>query len=450
MKVLLVANGYPPRSFGGVEVYTAGLAEALRSRGHAVFVFCAEGLVDQTEYAVLEEHQAGITIFRLANSYRKVASFEALYADQQTEVVFERLLERIQPDLIHFNHLIKLSARLPLLVAARDVPTLYTAHDFWALCQRIYLQDWRKQACPGPICGGQCYPCVTAATPLERARTFTIATLRTIVPFRLRMLLRSFLAQRDYFLPDMHTTPALMDARYALFREALHATDRIVAPSEYVKRMYVANGYAAEKIEVVPLGIPTPEHDAQPSAGLPGIIRLAFVGTILPLKGAEVLLRAFLATPSPNLRLTFYGREDILPAFARKLRHLAAHDARVAFAGPFQPADKDRVYDEIDALVIPSLAHESFSLVAREALLRGKPVIAADTGALPEIIIDGVNGFLTPRGDVAALTNLLTRLAEQPERLAALHLPGPVHILSVDQHVERLLEVYATCRAPRS
>lgn len=447
MKVLLVANGYPPYAVGGVEVYTAGIAQALRSRGHTVSVIAAEGKPDEADYQVLEQPQDGIALFRLVNNYRKIHSFAEIFADPRVEEVFGSLLDRLQPDLVHFNHLIAMSARLPLIARSRGIPSLFTAHDFWALCQRIYLHDWRKNACPGPVCGGDCYTCITAATPARRARTLAISTLRNVVPFRIRLLLRKLLTKDDYFLPDLQATREVLDQRYELFREAVQATQRVVVPSAFVKQMFVNNGYRADQIDVLPLGMTPPAvvpvAGREPKAAL----KIAFVGAILPWKGAEVLVKAFMAARKSNITLTFYGREDIIPAFSRSLRGRAASDARISFAGPFQPADKDRVYNDIDLLVIPSMAHESFSLVAREALLRGVPVIASDIGALPEVVKDGLNGFLVPPNDVAALSALFARLAGHPELLARLQLPGPVTILSVDEHVERLLGIYGTCRA---
>jgi glycosyltransferase involved in cell wall biosynthesis len=255
------------------------------------------------------------------------------------------------------------------------------------------------------------------------------------------------LTKDDYFLPDMIATPEVLDQRYELFRQVLQGAQRMVVPSEFVKQMFVNNGYRGENIEVLPLGMAETTEHARTAVRTGKPLRFGFVGAVLPLKGAEVLARAFMATSRSDIRLTYHGREDILPTFSRSLRQLAAPDRRISFAGPFQPGAKDKVYEEIDVLVIPSTAHESFSLVAREALLRGIPVVASSAGALPEVIYDGVNGFLVAPGDVDGLSATINRLADRPELLSELQLPGPAPILSVDQHVERLLAIYDECRA---
>jgi glycosyltransferase involved in cell wall biosynthesis len=110
--------------------------------------------------------------------------------------------------------------------------------------------------------------------------------------------------------------------------------------------------------------------------------------------------------------------------------------------GPFPPEQRERVLAGIDVLVIPSRAPESFSLVAREALLLGKPVVAAAVGALPEVVIDGVNGYLFQPGDIQQLKDILEKISTQPETLSRLQYPGPVPILSVEEHVDKVERIY--------
>ncbi len=446
MHVLLVANGFPPTAFGGVEVYTAGLAHALMADGHRVTVMCAEQTLAAPDYSLIEQQVEGVSVFRLVNNYRDIRSFAQTFTDPRIDQVFADLLARIQPDLVHFNHLIKLSARLPRITAERGIPCLVTVHDFWALCQRVYLHDWRKQACPGPQQGGDCYRCVTSGTAAQHARTVAVSTLRRLIPFPIRLRLRRLLTKDDYFLPDLQATPDALEQRFAAFRDALLAARHIIAPSQFVKDTLVRNGYPPEAIVVLPLGLRRPA--AISSAGtIHSPVRLAFVGSLLPWKGTETLIRAFKQSHSQNLHLSLYGREDIIPAFSRQLRQLAQDDSRIAFKGPFQPDQGASVYADIDALVIPSMAHESFSLVAREALLHGKPVIASAIGALPEVIFDGINGFLVPPGDAMALAAVFDRIAQDPALLTRFELPGPAPILTIEEHLARLEQLYSAALA---
>ena len=70
--------------------------------------------------------------------------------------------------------------------------------------------------------------------------------------------------------------------------------------------------------------------------------------------------------------------------------------------------------DTADIVLCP-FQDEGFGLVALEAMARKKPVIAADSGALPEIVEDGKTGLLYPVGNFVALVEKIRQLAESPE-----------------------------------
>ena len=73
-------------------------------------------------------------------------------------------------------------------------------------------------------------------------------------------------------------------------------------------------------------------------------------------------------------------------------------------------------------------------------------MIASRVGALPEIILDGVNGYLFSPGDAHELAGVLTDLDRDPERLQNLDIPGPVPIISKEEHAEVLLRIYQELR----
>lgn len=439
MNILLVANGFPPTAYGGVENYTSDLARSLHKAGHTVIVLCAERRDDLPDRHVLMDIVDGIPVYRVVNVFKQLHSFSETFADPGIETLFEELLTRIAPDVIHFNHLISLSARLPQIAATHRIPTLITLHDFWFLCQRINLQDWRRQRCRGPRQGGDCLRCLKTGTLLQRARTLTIDTLRNLVPYKLRVMLRKLISSGDNPLPSLAPTPDVIEQRYQCFRETCLAAQQVLTPSQIVKDIFVRNGYPAEIIEVLPLGmdIPPTSPPRPRASGDPFII--AFIGSLMPLKGVDVLLRAFHRVQADHLRLHLYGRADVVPAYTRALHKLARGDSRICWKGPFAPDEKDAIYAEVDWVVVPSVVHESFSLVAREALLRGKPVIASRVGALSEVVQDGVNGYLTPPGDVGALAAALTRIAEGTP---ALTLPGHFPVLSIAEHTANITDYY--------
>jgi glycosyltransferase involved in cell wall biosynthesis len=76
--------------------------------------------------------------------------------------------------------------------------------------------------------------------------------------------------------------------------------------------------------------------------------------------------------------------------------------------------DLVKAYQNCDAILLPT-CFEGFGYAALEAMACGKPVIASDNSALPEVVQDGVTGILCPTNDIEAFVAACRFLAENPE-----------------------------------
>ena len=139
-------------------------------------------------------------------------------------------------------------------------------------------------------------------------------------------------------------------------------------------------------------------------------------------KGPAVLLEAFNRLPRGAASLTLYGPHAAYHGDesyrARLESFLSNPDVRLA--GQVGHRSAPQALSEIDVLVVPSIWPENSPLVIREAFLAGVPVVASRIGGIPEIVEDGVNGFLFGPGDVPDLHRLMLRLIETPSLLAGL------------------------------
>ncbi len=193
---------------------------------------------------------------------------------------------------------------------------------------------------------------------------------------------------------------------------ALPSNYHLVCVSETQKSACPA--YALGRIEVISNGVPLPDRaslrpegryalmlsricpeknlhtgfDAAGMAGLPAIL----AGEVFPYGDH---LRYFAEEIEP--RLTTPGREHT----ARRRGQRSTADAR--FLGPITGAAKARLLSRAACLLLPSLAPETSSMVAMEALAAGVPVVAVASGAVPAIVEHGRTGFLVPAtGDIAS------------------------------------------------
>ena len=159
---------------------------------------------------------------------------------------------------------------------------------------------------------------------------------------------------------------------------------------------------------------PTPEPDR---------IRVGYVGRLEAHKGVDVLLDAVAGDARLSLRVAGAGSLE-QPLRARV--NADGIDDRVDFAGPLGQADLPEFYRSLDVLAVPSLTTpswvEQFGRVAVEAMACGTPVVASDSGALPEVV--GAAGVLVPPGDSNALRRALLRVGTEPETAAAMREAG--------------------------
>jgi glycosyltransferase involved in cell wall biosynthesis len=151
--------------------------------------------------------------------------------------------------------------------------------------------------------------------------------------------------------------------------------------------------------------------------------RIGYVGRLDPHKGVEHLVAAM--SDLPDATLTIVGDGSLREALERDVveRDL---ETRVRFRGFVGHDDLPAVYRTLDAVVVPSLASETwveqFGRVVIEAMAMGVPVVASDTGALPEVVGDA--GIVIPSGSPADIASAITQLRSDPVATAAMRERG--------------------------
>jgi phosphatidylinositol alpha-mannosyltransferase len=140
-------------------------------------------------------------------------------------------------------------------------------------------------------------------------------------------------------------------------------------------------------------------------------LRIAFVGQAVDRKGLPVLLRAFEA-----LRDHIPCELTVIGPSPDELEPMLLDGRGVRALGKVSDEEKRRELERADVLCAPSLGGESFGMVLTEAFAGGTPVIASDIAGYRDVVRDGVDGVLVPRGDAQALAETLRDLHEDPSR----------------------------------
>lgn len=146
---------------------------------------------------------------------------------------------------------------------------------------------------------------------------------------------------------------------------------------------------------------------------------IGVVALLRPRKGIDVIINSMesILKYNHNVYLLLVGNDDISedPGYGDRLRNLVYNlgvEANVFFTG-FRD-DVPAILNQCDLMVLPSLFGEGLPMVILEAMAAGVPVVASSVEGVPEIIEDGVNGFLVNPGDSKQLSNKIIELMEKP------------------------------------
>jgi len=241
---------------------------------------------------------------------------------------------------------------------------------------------------------------------------------------------------------DVRLARAVAFSRPA-FRHVLHRSAAVTAVSRWL---------ASEAQEVVaaprPIVAPMPvATDLFGPGGQRQTDRLLFVGRLNKQKGIETLLHAVSRLARP-IHLDVVGDGDDRDALQELARALGIAD-RVHWHGALPQPRLADFYRGATALIVPSVG-EGLGLVAVEAQLCETPVIAFDSGGLPDIVQHDRTGILVGTIDAAALAAAITSLLDRPDRGAALGAAGRLHALATfapESVAKRYTDVYKSAIA---
>ena len=203
-------------------------------------------------------------------------------------------------------------------------------------------------------------------------------------------------------------------------RWTLRNADAVLAVSS--GEATVLREVGARAVEVVPNGVdlsrftkhadPAPFRDKHDIDG-PYIL---YAGRLAKNKGLDVLVRAFgrLSRDHAYVQLVLAGEDQDQGALAMDLARRLGVDDRVVVTGLLDDATYRGALAGAAAFALAS-EWEAFGLVLVEAMASGRPVVAAAVGGTPDIVEEGVTGFLVPHGDEGALAERLDRLLREPE-----------------------------------
>lgn len=176
------------------------------------------------------------------------------------------------------------------------------------------------------------------------------------------------------------------------------------------------------RVRVVHNGVDNAAFRAVSRTSRSDVLRVAFLGRVVPLKGPDVLLRAVGSLERSDVHVTLVGSAGFdnsapLSRFESELRRLGEDVPGGVTFLPFQDRESvARLMAQVDVCVVPSTGPEAFGLVALEAMAAGTAVIVSRSGGLPEAV--GEAGVIVGRGDVTELAGAIESFADDESEVA--------------------------------
>ena len=353
LKILHLHWGFPP-IIGGVETHLTILLPEMVRRGHKVDL-----LTGAAEGAKVVDEYKGVAIYRapiMDLNWLAKRGVNGLLPE--IEEVFGSFLKRTRPDIIHCHNM----------------------HYF------------------------------------SKPHTRTIARLA-----------------RECGLPLVLTAHNVWDDNLFLDLARNIKWDHIIAVSHFIKRELIGIGVSHKRITVVHHGID--ENLYSPKIQYKSIFKkypqlrdkkIIFHPARMGLaKGCDVTIKALVRIREriPNAMLVLAGTKNIIDWALTQQKDIAYMVNLIDFfkmrknvlIDTFKLEDMPKLYAASDVCVYPSSASEPFGLTMLEALSSAKPMVVTETGGMPEIIKDGINGFVVPIKDFEALSSRVIQLINNNE-----------------------------------
>ena len=355
MRILILSDDFPPQTFGGAGFSTFYLALGLQKAGHQIFALttCRNKSDEaRTDYRGLK----GLRIF--ADYHERWQPYLSLY-NPQTVGKVEKIIKEVNPDIVHAHNIHYYLSYHCLKIAKKlGRPVFFTARDamsfnYGKLATKRYLDQF--------------IPRVSWRDHLKQAR-------------------KRYNPLRNFFIK-----------RY------LNYVDQIFSVSCALKNALNQNNN--QNIEVSYTGIDTADWQASPELiegfkrkhNLHGKKVIFFGGRISGFKGLEQINQAMAVIKEkiPEAVLLIAGAKGIGWLFDDELK---------------------AAYHASDVVAVPSVYLDPFPRSNLEAMACRKPVVGTCYGGTPEIVQDGVTGFIANPFDNALMAEKIIYLLENPEK----------------------------------
>lgn len=409
MRILLVNYRY--FISGGPEKYMFNIKTMLENQGHEVIPFSIHSNKNvATEYSKYFVEPIGgrdaIYFEEVKKTPRSIWQMltRSIYS-KEVEKAIKREIDDVKPDLVYIIHFVnKLSPSVIRGARKKGIPVVLRLSDYFLLCPRFDFM-YEKRVCEECLTKGyrSCIKkrCVKGSLFASVVRVFSM---------------------------KFHKLIHVYDGVYAF-----------ITPSEFLKQKLSANGFEEEKIHCIPTFTASKTKVGEPQIGSYGL----YFGRITEEKGVETVVQAYEKLQKYTVKIM---GDDTTEEAIRLKRYIKEHKIKnIEFLGFKSGEELEDIIKGARFTLIPSIWYDNLPNTALESFQYSKPVIASNIGSLPELVVDGENGYLFKPADAEDLIKKIKLLDDDTvvEKMGAASRRRLESKFSPETHYEALMKVFS-------
>ena len=374
MRILLVNYRY--FISGGPEKYMFNIKKMLEDNGHEVIPFSIHSDRNvETEYSKYFVEPIGSRNAVYFDEVKKTPKSiwqmltRSVYS-VEVEKAIQREIKDVKPDLVYIIHFVnKLSPSVITGAKKLGVPIVLRLSDYFLLCPRFDFM-YNKKICE------DCLTCGYRSCIKKRCvKGSLFASVVRVFSMKVHKMLNIY-----------------------------KNVDAFITPSEFLKKKLVANGYDESKITCIPTFTASKSAVGEPKVGTYGL----YFGRVTEEKGVETVIKAYEIMPDRQVKIM--GDDTTEEAIRLKKYVEEYHLKNVEFLGFKSGEELEKVIKEARFTLIPSIWYDNLPNTALESFQYSKPVIASNIGSLPELVVNGYNGYLFEAGNEKQLAEKIKLL----------------------------------------
>jgi glycosyltransferase involved in cell wall biosynthesis len=407
MKILNISQN--AHITGGSDIYWDSLTCLLQKQGHKVYPFSSFDKSKIPMNSIIPNVAKEYFPNTIDFNKRDIATLIRYIYNKNSKDALNNYINKIcdKIDLAHLHiYYGKLTASILSVLTKKKIPIVQTLHEYKLVCPTYKMFDGREV----------CYAC--------KNNKFYNCFLKK--------------CNRDNLMRSMLST---MESYVSLLNGNQLKIDKFITVSQFQKFEIIKMGFNKKKLTTVYNYIDTKEYtNFNKCDGY-----FVYFGRIEKVKGIITLLKAMkiVVDNRPDARLKLVGSGEF---FKTSQCYAKSLDLRcVEFLGFKNKSEVNYIVGKAIANVVPSIWFETFGLTILEAFALGVPSIVSDIGGMPELVNDGVDGFIVAPGDSRSLAKRMIDLYDDvllSKKMGKIGREKIISHFSPESHFQQLQKIY--------